>query len=321
MLGCDWRGAGDYVGTNLKFNTLVFRCFFKSGFLHVFKSPELRIIEIQDGDATCGNIDAPDHVKVFLSTELCKKHQDDDTSAVSSSSSSSSPSSTSSSSPSTSADNADSSHSEMKTTVTLEVQTTSNVAYPHIQIFFEKLHVLEITVIVLSGRPDLIPCLKDLTISCLKDSKDFLMDELVPDPISDLLFEKRAIDIFTHDKLTETNRRRQQTEVAKYLEGEIIEVMCFYSAKDTEIKDAVETVTGFFLETSDGYLHLKDDGDYYHQIQGQLYINKKKCCDLIVWIPTDLAIIRIVKDINWSANIEKLIDFYFRSFISEVNKK
>nr|XP_034319359.1 uncharacterized protein LOC117687222 [Crassostrea gigas] len=64
------------------------------------------------------------------------------------------------------------------------------------------------------GRPDLIPCLKDLTISCLKDSKDFLMDELVPDPISDLLFEKRAIDIFTHDKLTETNRRRQQV---KYL--------------------------------------------------------------------------------------------------------
>lgn len=73
VLGCDWRGAGDYVSTNLKFNTLVFRRFFKSGFLHVFKSPELRIIEIQDGDATCGNIDAPDHVKVFLSTELCKK--------------------------------------------------------------------------------------------------------------------------------------------------------------------------------------------------------------------------------------------------------
>lgn len=30
MLGCDWRGAGDYVGTPLKFNTLVFRRFFKS---------------------------------------------------------------------------------------------------------------------------------------------------------------------------------------------------------------------------------------------------------------------------------------------------
>lgn len=77
----------------------------------------------------------------------------------------------------------------------------------------------------------------------------------------------------------------------------------------------------FFLETADGYLHLKEDSDYYHQIQGQLYITKKKCCDLIVWTPTDLAIIRMVKDINWSANIEKLIDFYFEKFIPEVNKK
>lgn len=70
MLGCDCCGAGDYVGTPLKFNTLVFRRFFKSGFLHVLKSQELRFIEIQDGDATCGNIDAPDHLQVFLSTEL-----------------------------------------------------------------------------------------------------------------------------------------------------------------------------------------------------------------------------------------------------------
>lgn len=88
-----------------------------------------------------------------------------------------------------------------------------------------------------------------------------------------------------------------------------------------KIKDAFETVPGFFLETADGYLHLKEDSDYYHQIQGQLYITKKKCCDLIVWTPTDLAIIRMVKDINWSANIEKLINFYFEKFIPEVNKK
>lgn len=59
----------------------------------------------------------------------------------------------------------------------------------------------------------------------------------------------------------------------------------------------------FILEIADDYLHLKDDGDYFHQIQGQLYINKTKCCDLTVWIPTDLAIIRIVKGIHWSANM------------------
>lgn len=37
-----------------------------------------------------------------------------------------------------------------------------------------------------------------------------------------------------------------QTEAAKYLEAELIEVKCPYSAKDMKIKDAVETVPGFF---------------------------------------------------------------------------
>lgn len=38
-----------------------------------------------------------------------------------------------------------------------------------------------------------------------------------------------------------------QTEAVKYLEAEPIEVKCPYSAKDMKIKDAVETVPGFFL--------------------------------------------------------------------------
>lgn len=38
-----------------------------------------------------------------------------------------------------------------------------------------------------------------------------------------------------------------QTEAAKYLEAELIEVKCPYSAKDMKIKDAVETDPGFFL--------------------------------------------------------------------------
>lgn len=38
-----------------------------------------------------------------------------------------------------------------------------------------------------------------------------------------------------------------QTEAAKYLEAELIEVKCPYSAKDMKIKDAVKTVPGFFL--------------------------------------------------------------------------
>ena len=58
------------------------------------------------------------------------------------------------------------------------------------------------------------------------------------------------------------------------------------------------------------------------QIQGQLHItNKVFCYDLIVWTQADLVVIRIAKDEEWTVNIEKIIDFYFKKFIPEVNKK
>lgn len=92
--------------------------------------------------------------------------------------------------------------------VTLYFQYADSVFY------FQKYQQCKCNCFSFLERPDLIPCLKDLTISCLKDSKNFLLDELEPNPISDLLFEKGAIEIFTHDKLTETVYRRQR---AKFL--------------------------------------------------------------------------------------------------------
>ncbi|XP_062571257.1 uncharacterized protein LOC134233305 [Saccostrea cucullata] len=62
-------------------------------------------------------------------------------------------------------------------------------------------------------------------------------------------------------------------------------------------------------------LCLKTSHPYYHQIQGQLHICNKTCCDLIVWTRVDCIVIRIVKDIEWTANVSKLIDFYFNIFI------
>ncbi|XP_062609147.1 uncharacterized protein LOC134270909 [Saccostrea cucullata] len=62
-------------------------------------------------------------------------------------------------------------------------------------------------------------------------------------------------------------------------------------------------------------LCLKTSHPYYHQIQGQLHICNKTCCDLIVWTRVDCIVIRIVKDMEWTANVSKLIDFYFNIFI------
>lgn len=41
-----------------------------------------------------------------------------------------------------------------------------------------------------------------------------MLEELEPLDISDLLFEERAVDVYTHDKITESRHRRNQI---KYL--------------------------------------------------------------------------------------------------------
>lgn len=70
-----------------------------------------------------------------------------------------------------------------------------------------------------------------------------------------------------------------------------------------------------FADIKDGSLSLKEGHDYYHQIQGQLHIAGKQCCDLVVWTPCDAIIIRIAKDITWFPNISKLMEFYYLKFI------
>lgn len=65
---------------------------------------------------------------------------------------------------------------------------------------------------LLSGKPNLSPSLQPLTISCLKEHKIFLRDELEPLEICDFLFEEKALEILDHDKITEKERRRKQAK-------------------------------------------------------------------------------------------------------------
>jgi len=66
---------------------------------------------------------------------------------------------------------------------------------------------------------------------------------------------------------------------------------------------------------SNGSLFLRQNHDFWHQVQGQLYITGCQYCDLVVWTTVNMSIIRVEKVPEWSANISKLIDFYFETFI------
>lgn len=56
------------------------------------------------------------------------------------------------------------------------------------------------------------PHLKRLSTSCLQERKKYLLDELEPIYICDFLFEEKAIEIMTHDNITEKEKRQQQVE-------------------------------------------------------------------------------------------------------------
>lgn len=54
------------------------------------------------------------------------------------------------------------------------------------------------------------PKLQSLSTLCLEEQKEFLLEELEPKYLCDLLLEERAIEIMIHDKITEITDRRPQ---------------------------------------------------------------------------------------------------------------
>lgn len=108
-----------------------------------------------------------------------------------------------------------------------------------------------------------------------------------------------------------------QHQGQQLLSPDIVEVKCPFSAKDMTVAEACLSKKDFFLDlSSDGHLMLKENHDYWHQIQGQLFLTGTQCCDLAVWTPKDLQIIRIVKEDLWASNIALMMEFYFTKFIT-----
>jgi hypothetical protein len=48
----------------------------------------------------------------------------------------------------------------------------------------------------------------------------------------------------------------------------------------------------------------------WHQVQGEIIGANVQWADFVIWTKKDLRIIRVLKDVSWATNIEKLSDFY-----------
>jgi hypothetical protein len=55
-------------------------------------------------------------------------------------------------------------------------------------------------------------------------------------------------------------------------------------------------------EMVDGEVTVMKSHQYYHQIQGQLHINGKACCDMVMWMKKDMQVVRVARKKAWATS-------------------
>jgi len=60
---------------------------------------------------------------------------------------------------------------------------------------------------------------------------------------------------------------------------------------------------------------MKQTHNYYHQIQGQMYLSGRSQCHMVIWSPHECVTLLISKDPTWEANLAKLSDFYYDMYL------
>ncbi|XP_061174665.1 uncharacterized protein LOC133183774 [Saccostrea echinata] len=98
----------------------------------------------------------------------------------------------------------------------------------------------------------------------------------------------------------------------------IIEVKCPYTGRNEEIKPGKKFP--FLVELSDGTVTLKQSHKYYDQVQGQLFLSKRKICHFVVFTFCDILILKVQCNDDYFrfSLLPKLEMFYKKHFIPYV---
>lgn len=101
----------------------------------------------------------------------------------------------------------------------------------------------------------------------------------------------------------------------------IVEVKCPYSLrKEPSLASSIHKMKNYILkyEESTSEWLINENHEYYHQIQGQLYLTGRKLCYLIVWIPADFHIQEIARDASWEVHIGELLSFFDKYILPQL---
>lgn len=100
----------------------------------------------------------------------------------------------------------------------------------------------------------------------------------------------------------------------------LLEIKCPYSARNTTIKEAVESRLIVYLKSSGDGFELNKNHNYFYQVQGQLNIWEKATCYFVVWTLHDFVCLKVHKDESFFKNImlKKLEMFYYNCLLPEI---
>lgn len=99
----------------------------------------------------------------------------------------------------------------------------------------------------------------------------------------------------------------------------LLEIKCPWKWRECEdIWKALAEDKDYVIKYQENEYRVNTDHNYYHQIQGQLYMAKRKRCYLMIWTPKSSAVVAIEKDKEWGKNVQKLMDFYCNEFLTHV---
>lgn len=97
-------------------------------------------------------------------------------------------------------------------------------------------------------------------------------------------------------------------------EDAIIEVKCPFRLRNATAEEVIMDPKYCFRGTSE----LDKNHEYYHQIQGQLFLTNRSLCYLVIWTTVDVIICLVQADPQWANNIQTLYSFYYNVFLDKL---
>ena len=92
----------------------------------------------------------------------------------------------------------------------------------------------------------------------------------------------------------------------------IFEAKCPFCGASKQITEIIRENKQFYLKQTDNGIKLKENHNYYYQVQGLMGITGLKWCDFCVWTAVDFFQQRIMFDQTlWNNMLSKLTSFYF----------